>query len=265
MSTILYNTNSSLILKFQKHNLLRQHRESALALPSTSEDKQASKDISIRNIDEDEPFFSDFQKNSDLYLQELCCSVYPTSLHSRICKLNPVIDLPLNAFASLVWKNFVTTWYGTKIRTSDDCLMVQLFDLVQDTLSYMKTVHIEYELFLIEDLPMLLSQHLKAMKQSVSNKDVFQRYCELLSYDGGYYPELFTNYILSSINCESMLQFTFLQALFKDVLIGKVLDKIIEPYYILIVTLKHVKNLIIDMNMRTSGGELRIFKESRLV
>lgn len=224
MSAILYNTNSSLIPKFQKY---RQHRELPGVAKSGSRPGTAS-DV----LDLDLPFESIHDKNSDPYLQELCCSVYPELLHQRVCKLSPAVDLPVHAFMCLIWKNFVTSWYGVKIPTSDDKFMVQLFELVEEIVSRMKKVDFRYESFLTEDLPLLLSQHIRTMRIFLREDDVFRRYCQLTSYEEGYYPQTLTNYILSSVRCESTLQTSFLQALFNNLLLGKVLDKITEPYFV---------------------------------
>lgn len=224
--SILYNTSSSLVPKFQRHNLLRQQRD---ASPASQDDATSGSTA----VGDDVPFESRQEKNSDGYLRELCGSVYPGSLHGRIAKLDPLVDLPLQAFMSLVWQNFISSWYGVKVTTCDDRFMVQLFDVVQSIAARLKLTHLEYESFLADDLPTILSEHVHAMRASIDEDDVYGRYCQLTSYKHGYYPQLLTNCILTSAPGSSTLQLTFLQALFNELLLGRIMDRICEPYFAL--------------------------------
>lgn len=226
MSAILYNTNSSLIPKFQKY---RQHR----GPPDTASPVSPQGNTAVGS-DFDSPFKSVHEKNSDRYLQDLCCSVYPSSLRQRVYKLNAEVDLPVHAFMCLIWKNFVTSWYGTKIPAPDDKFMVQLFEIVDEIVSLSKTLKFSYDSFLTDDLPLLLAQHVRTMRLCLREKDAYTRYCELTSYEQGYYPRTLSHHILSLVRCESSLQMSFLQALFDELLLGKVLDKVTEPYFVIL-------------------------------
>ncbi|QLL31909.1 hypothetical protein HG536_0C00760 [Torulaspora globosa] len=231
MSTILYNASSSLVPKFQRHNVLRQQRDATPGLSSSLHDEGIDRPSS--NGQDDTPFKSGFAKNSDGYLQELCCSVYPTSLHQRIRKLDSMADLPLQALMSLVWQNFVTSWYGVKIPTCDDLFMAQLFDLTQLIAGRLKSTDLECEPFIADDLPSVLSEHIQAMRACVREDDAFYRYCQLTSFEEGYYPQVLTNYVLATVPAGSSLQTTFLQALFNELLMGKIMDRVSEPYFAL--------------------------------
>lgn len=241
MSTILYNTSSSLVPKFQRHNLLRQQRELSPGSTAKSNDEVVNKSTTVKF--DDIPFKSKFEKNSDSYLRELCCSVYPSSLHHKISKLDPSIELPIQAFMSLVWHNFVSTWYGVKIPTCDDRFMIQLFDLVQAIAARLKLTQLNYETFVADDLPSILGQHLQAMSQCIHEDDVYGRYCQLISYKDKYYPQLLTDCILDSISGESTLQATFVQALFNELLMGKIMDRVSEPYFALSAISKACRSL----------------------
>lgn len=224
MSAILYNTNSSLIPKFQRYRQRRGSPDAAspLSRPGASQN----------GPDLDVPFESVHEKNSDAYLQELCCSVYPTSLHRRVRKLNPTNGLPVHAFMCLIWKNFVTSWYNVKIRATDDRFMVQLFELVDEIVLRLKMVDVCYESLLADELPLLLSEHMNAMRLCLRKDNVYKCYCQLTFYEDNYYPQVLSNYLLSSVRCDSSLETTFLQGLLNDLLLGKILDKITEPYYV---------------------------------
>lgn len=230
MSTILYHTSSSLVPKFQRHNLLRQQREVTPGSSGSAHDEGAEGRSSVEG---DTAFKSGLPRNSDGYLQELCCSVYPTSLHQRIRELDSTVDLPLQALMSLVWQNFVTSWYGVKIPTCDDRFLVQLFDLVELIAVRLKSTNLECEPFIADDLPAILSEHLQAMRVCVREDDALHRYCQLTSLEEGYYPQVLTNCVLASVPGGSTLQTTFLQALFNELLMGKIMDRVSEPYFAL--------------------------------
>lgn len=234
---ILYNTSSTLIPKFQRNTLQKQFKESpARSQTSPSGPKlfaRTETDDKIDAISDDVPFQSKSARDSDAYLKELCCSVYPCSLHQRINKLEPTVDLPVNAFVSLILKSFITSWYGVKIPTSDDQFITQLFDIVQDLLSYVRNKEIDYECILADDLPMLLAEHIRAMRQSLKNEDVFTHYTRITMHQDEYYSNVITREFQYYLKSESILQRTFLNSLFNDLLMGKLLDRASEPYFVL--------------------------------
>lgn len=208
--SILYNTNSSLIPKFQRHNLIRSHRtESKL---------------------QDE-FHSDHAKDSDEYLKDLCRANWNRSLHGRINKFDR-LELSVNAFCALIVCNFLG-WYGDKIPTQDVQFPTLIFDLIQDTITYLKKCDIDSESLICDQLALILSQHVRAMRHLVnSDSSTFSDYCNLTLYQNQY-PQLITKRLKSPLDNQSELQSTFLETLISDLLLGKVLDGVLEPYYIL--------------------------------
>lgn len=237
MSAILYNTSSTLIPKFQRNTLQKHFKDSpAHSPPPPSRPKLFTgtkiKD-NIDNLSDDVPFKSKSARDSNAYLKELCCSIYPSSLHQKINKLEPTVDLPVHAFVSLILKSFVTSWYGVKIPTSEDQFVTQLFDIVQHLLSYIRNKEMDYECILADDLPMLLGDHIRAMRQSLKDEDVFAHYCHITMHQDECYPEVLTGEFQLYLKSESMLQRTFLNAFFNDFLMGKLLDRTSEPYFVL--------------------------------
>lgn len=236
MSAILYNTNSSLIPKFQKYDLLKQSKESpntipASKTPSLNDRSDGSREDVLNSADI--PFRSDNFKESDAYLKELCCSIYPVSLHSTINQMTSMTDLKVNAFFGLIFKNFVCSWYGPKIPTSDDQFIIHLFKEVQGLIIFIRTRAIEYESLLADDLPKLLSDHIDAMKRVRNDEDIYKAYCNFTGYESGYYPATITGVVKSGLDNDSQLQSTFLDSLFNSLLFGKIADRIAEPYYLL--------------------------------
>lgn len=208
--SILYNTNSSLIPKFQRHNLIRPHR---------SESKLQNE------------FHSRHIKDSDEYLKDLCRTNWAPSLHRRINKFDQ-LELSINAFCALIVRNFLG-WYGDKIPTQDDQFPTLVFDLIQDTLTHLKKCEIDFESLLCDQLALILSQHVQAMKRLVnSDSSLFLDYCNLTLYHNQY-PQLITKRLKKPLDNQSELQSTLLEAIFDDLLLGKILDRVLEPYYIL--------------------------------
>lgn len=207
---ILYNTNSSLIPKFQRHNLIRPHKI----------------DSKFQN-----EFHSSHPKDSDEYLKDLCRTNWPPSLHGYINKFDRV-ELSVNAFCALIVRNFLG-WYGNKIPTRDNQFPTLIFDLIQDTLTYLKRCEIDFESLICDQLALVLSQHIKAMRQIVgSDSSTFLDYCNLTLYQNQY-PQLITARLKEPLDNQSELQSTFFDALLNDLLLGKVLDRVLDPYYIL--------------------------------
>lgn len=175
-------------------------------------------------------FYSKYEKNSDEYLRELCCMAWPRSLHARIGKMDKT-ELTVNSFTALIVNNFLG-WYGTKIPTSDDEFLTLLFDLIQDVLTHLRNVPIDYECLLADDLPLIVSQHVQAMRRLLEEQHPFEQYCKLILYENAY-PELITRQLKKPLENGSRLQSTFLDALFNDLLFGKIMDRALEPYYVL--------------------------------
>ncbi|AQZ17310.1 YDR179W-A [Zygosaccharomyces parabailii] len=230
--SILYNTNSSLIPKFQRNNL---HRETQY--------------VSRPNV----AFNSKYEKNSDEYLKELCDSVWPKSLRTRIGRMNKM-ELAVNSFAALMVRNFMG-WYGTKIPTSDDQFLILLFDLIQDLTAGLRDMHIDYECLLADELPMILSEHLKVMRRVWKEQNPFEQYCKLTLYQDEY-PQLITRHLKLPLENGSCLQSDFLEALFDDLIWGKVMDRALEPYFIL--------HAITKLSVKTSDKHVHYWSLQKL-
>lgn len=208
--SILYNTNSSLIPKFQRHGLIRSHR------------------VESKRSDE---FHSQHIKDSDEYLRDLCCSNWPSSLHGRIQKFDG-LELSINSFCSLIMRNFLG-WYGVKVPTQDEQFPTLLFDLIQDTITYWKKCEMDFEELLCDQLTVILSNHISAMQKLINGELLcFSDYCNLTLYHG-HYPDVITKRLKKPLDNRSELQSTFLNALLDDLLLGEILDKVLEPYYLL--------------------------------
>ncbi|CAI1830983.1 hypothetical protein SEUBUCD646_0B03020 [Saccharomyces eubayanus] len=238
MPTILYNTNSSLISKYRRSNASKPYK----GLPSKKAHKRLSLPPDIfkeesgytRNCNDDISFQSEFEKDSVGYLQDLCCSVYPSSLHQRIKNLRGSPDLQINAFIALIFKNFIKSWYGVKIPTNDSKFLTELYNLVQNLVKYMKNSQIDYGSLLLDYIPCLVSSHLKALRDCPQDTNlVYEHYCQLTLYDSKRYPGLFIDIIQNKMNTKSLLQRSFLDSFLNELVFGHILDSIIEPYHLL--------------------------------
>lgn len=239
MSAILYNTSSSLVPKFQRHDLLKHSKESSNVQPISRSSTLLSprdRDYHLQQAGEyssNAPFHSNAIKNSTVYLKELCCSIYPDKMNNEIWKIDNSADLACHALFALVLKNFISSWYGTKIPTSDEQFLSQLFLTLQDALLRIKTWKIDYESLIADDIPILLSNHIRSMRKAMMNENVLDRYCELINYPKDYYPMAITHVIKRELENGSLLQASFLDSFFDILLFEKLTDKIIEPYYII--------------------------------
>ncbi|EDO16401.1 hypothetical protein Kpol_1030p9 [Vanderwaltozyma polyspora DSM 70294] len=233
MSTILYNTSSSYLQKYQKSNIYRKQGRANSPLSQRTQEASIEESDIATQLDQ---FASKEKKNSDEYLRELCLSIYPTSIASEIIDLNPHLELKIHAFVSLLIKNFIKSWYGSKIPTHDVQFTVELFNLTKQVIDYFNTSVIDFESLITDDIPLLLSHHIKNISEILKqeNEDgLFKPYCESIHYSENYYPEVITSHLLNLSNSDSMLEYAFLNSLFNDLLFGRVLDNISEPFYIL--------------------------------
>ncbi|CAI4058415.1 Nvj3p SKDI_04G4010 [Saccharomyces kudriavzevii IFO 1802] len=240
MPTILYNSNSSLISKYRRSNaskpykgLLSKKGHTRLSSKSSIDSYGENSDYT-RDSSDDIAFQSEFEKDSVEYLQDLCCSVYPSSLHQRIGTLQLLPDLQINAFIALIFKNFVKSWYGVKIPTNDSKFLTELYNLVQDFIKYIKSSKIDFSNLLLDYIPYLLSSHLRAMGDCFQNIEaVYLQYCQLTLYDRKRYPSVFVDIIQSKLNTKSLLQRSFLDSFLSELVFGHIFDAIVEPFYIL--------------------------------
>ncbi|CCH62595.1 hypothetical protein TBLA_0H03140 [Henningerozyma blattae CBS 6284] len=255
--SILYNTTSKLISKYQKNLPSKNVRlnSDSRQFSNSSNDKNTLNitDHGIINIPDeiiDIPFKSKYPKNSKQYLTELCKSVYPKELHPTINSLDSDVDLAIHAFMSLIVKNYVTYWYGRKIPTEDNEFIIKIFNLIQDIITRgsknfdgnLNITH-KYEALLFDDIPYIISEHFNSMKkckiaiqsQNRNSKSILEMYSQLTCYNSKDYPGKITiliKPILMNDSC-STLQSTFFDSLLDDFLMGRIWCSISHPYYLI--------------------------------
>ncbi|CCF56905.1 hypothetical protein KAFR_0B06090 [Kazachstania africana CBS 2517] len=231
MPNVLYNNNSNLIRRFQRSSLSRQHRL------KVSQKASLKKNAHNNDPEEDIPFESQFGKNSEAYLRELACSIYPSSLHKSICSLSSYPDLQIHVFVALLVKNFINSWYGTKIPAKDDQFHNEIFSIIQRLLGSVRNNNIDFELLLLDDLPYIIANHLMTLqicKTKTTNKQlIYQQYCRINLLDEARYPYTISNVIQDSLNSHSTLQIAFIDSLLNQLLLGRVADSAMEPYYVI--------------------------------
>lgn len=239
MSSILYNTNSRL--------LSRYHRKAKLSTQLKHDEN------------EDEPYTSPYDKDSKDYLVSLCCSAYPQVIHRNIQELSPT-KLSIHAFFALIFKNFVTSWYGTKIPTADAQFMAELFSLIERLLNYLNTKHdTDFASLICDDWAMLLSQHIRIMRKVVSQDLGYAEFNKLCLYDNRY-PRVIVSKITGPLDNGSELQRTFLEALIGDLLLSKVLERIVEPFILMEIIASICNKLLLEVEEKPVSALDRIRK-----
>lgn len=232
MSTILYNTNSSFIQRYQRNNTLRHNKKL-----STNSDGTTSITKTTNGVEDDDPFHSKWPKDSPEYLQELCCAYLPSPLHQRIRNLKISPDLEVISIVALIYKNFISNWYGVKIPTKDSQFATELFNIIERLISYLRKSNIDIKTITLDEFPALLSTHIRALRmidKDVSSPDkIYKEYCQFTLYEEDTYPYVITNLIQISLRNSSLLQGTFIDAILNQLLLGRVFDSISEPYYVL--------------------------------
>lgn len=276
MNTIRYNTNSSLIQRFQKNDhLKREPSKNNSNIPSygyTSFFSQNKTSISISSssssnsnsnntndddddnvkIEQDPPFISSYPKNSTPYLKDLCFSIYSKSIHYQINNLGSFNDgsLEFNALLALIVKNFINYWYGPKIYTDDTEFLERLFELFHNLTNFVstRTKNIDMIRLLLNDIPVILSEHIKVIKRlnihQIGQPFRYKIYCDLSMIENDRYLFIITDLIKSRLFCRSILQDTFLDSLFNQFLFGRILDSCLEPYYFLKILTKMSDKII---------------------
>lgn len=290
MNTIRYNTNSSLIQRFQKNDYLKReppknnnnilsydgiffHNQymkstttatasssssSTGSTGSTSSTSTNDDDVNNTIIEQDPPFTSSYPKNSTPYLKELCFSIYPKSIYYQINDFSSLNDgsLEFNAVLALIVKNFVKYWYGPKICTDDTEFLERLFEIFHNLTKFVttRTKNIDMIRLLLNDIPVILSEHIRVIKQlnthQIHDSSRYKTYCNLSMIENDRYPFVITDLIKDSLSCESVLQNAFLDSLFNQFLFGRILDSCLEPYYFLRMLTKLADKIIED------GGEI---------
>lgn len=221
MSTILYNANSTLVSRFQRK------------IKSAGEIQH--------ELEEDPRFESLFPLDSREYLQELCCSIYTESLMNRINNLSST-KLAMHAFCALLIKNFVKSWYGTKIATSDLELIQELFDLIEQVSNYLTKTIIDWEQLVCDDIPFVLTQHVNIMRHVMEEDLTYEKFLDLYLYEGEY-PNVISDRILEPLVSKSMLQKTFLNELFRSLLFERVVESLMDPSVLMDIITKFAKSI----------------------
>lgn len=273
MSTIRYNTSSNLIQRIQRNGHLNKHTKRVTGsnenLDSTIIDsssindyngmnicsKKGNNGIYIQNystnpsndqlqvelIKQDDPsFISKYEKNTNEYLLDLCNSVFPSTLCDKIrmsAELNNG-SLECLAFLSLIVKNFVSYWYGTKIPSEDRELLEEIFQICNKFILYVQdsTGNINMTSLLLDDIPLLIADHIKVLRTLKTHgieQCTLEDYIKLSLIEQDTYPFVITELIKHHLPCKSTLQNTFLDSLLNQFLFGRILDSSIEPYYFL--------------------------------
>ena len=269
MNTIRYNTNSTLIQRFQRNERFKEeianNRKTATSYENNSSDKQEdthqhnndnndNDNVDNTNgIEQDPAFISSFPKNSIPYLKELCLSIYPKSIHKQINELSSLNDgsLEFHSLLALIVKNFIKHWYGPKIYTDDPELIETLFKIFYNLTTFIRKRNgsIDMIQFLLNDVPVIIYEHIDAVKQLnrhyIIDSARYEMYCNSLMIENDRYPFIITDLIKYNLSCASVLQNTFLDSLFNQFLLGRILDTCCEPYYFLRMLIK-VSDRILD-------------------
>lgn len=254
MSEILYNTNSTFISKFHQ----QQHR--------VTNDAVVHKNGTVTTLADpprDVAFKSQYPKESDDYMKELCQSIYPETLGSRIDSITNTNRLNFHAVVALVVKNFVLNWYGVKISTiecSRDEFLIAIFNAVDETytdISKAISRNVNIEQLILDDIPVVISSHLRTLRELTkcgNNNDLLnvENYCRLnLLQSECYLQECYINLILENfIANESILQKTFLDSILRNLIFGSILESISNTFYILDL----INNIFMKLNDAKSHG-----------
>lgn len=213
MPTILYSSNSKQLSRFQRKTKINAEQ------------------LNTKINTNDAPFISEQNKDSREYLIELCCSVYPTEIHSQIFRC-PDWKLPLHAILVLLLKNFVTSWYGEKIVTSDTELLVHLYELVDDVLDDIHNTNILWEQVICDDLPLFVETQVKIMRRVLQEQLLLDDFYQLQLYKHTY-PHAIAEIIVERFSSGSRLHNAFLRDFFGDFLLDKLTEKIAEPFIVI--------------------------------
>ncbi|AGO13735.1 AaceriAGL135Wp [[Ashbya] aceris (nom. inval.)] len=213
MSNILYNANSRLVSKYQKKYEL------------------ATSSLESGDEGQDEPFRSTHPKDSREYLLELCCEIYPKDLHSRIHMLRDW-SLAIHALLVMFFKNFVKTWYGEKIPSTDDALLSLLFDMCEQTIENIQRSGINWNQILWNELPQILDSHTKVMSQVMAEDLTYAEFEQLYLYQGQY-PGCLVAKVDKLLHNHARLQRAFLSGFMGDLVLGKIVGKAVAPYILI--------------------------------
>lgn len=235
MSEILYNTNSTFISKF--------HQQQQKITSDIVVQKKNARTPS-EGPPKDIPFRSQFPKETDEYLKDLCKSIYPETLRPRIDSITTSSRLNFHALVALVVKSFVLSWYGVKITTIDyskDEFLTSIFNVADETyLSLCEAIETRanMEQFILEQLPLVISSHLRILRE-LSRNDCellnIENYCKLNCIpSGSYLQDCYSNLILKNFTPnKSIVQETFLDSILQNLVFGSILESISNTFYIL--------------------------------
>ncbi|SCU81832.1 LADA_0C01332g1_1 [Lachancea dasiensis] len=225
MSTILYNANSSLVPRFQRKVKLKND-------PIAAQVGGAS-------------FESSHAKNSPEYLRELAQSVYPDPLRSRITQMD-YHRLTVHAFFALVFKNFVSSWFGPKIPSTNQDFLTDLFSAVDQLIDHFENHSFDWERLVLDDIPFVIIRHFQVFKEGSNS---FARDPAFLNA---------SSFICSLANSESKLEATLLKSLYENLICGKILNSIANPDLVLEV----LNKLLTSVNQRSQSSPVNVKRKT---
>lgn len=234
MSAILYNANSSLVSRYQRKEKSRGETD-----PSQSENDK---------------FQSRYEKDSPEYLRDLCRSVYPKQVHNQIDKLEDA-SLAAHSFFALVFQNFVSSWFGTKIPSSDPEFLIELYRVIELLTTHFKNYEFDWEKLILDDLPVVISHHVKTAREVGYDSAKYDTMCKLSKYSSYDRFEI-SDYISSLLGGESKLQDTFVWSLYGGLLCGKVLHGIAAPSLILEIINNASQTLLAKVELQSTRREV---------
>ncbi|CDO94039.1 unnamed protein product [Kluyveromyces dobzhanskii CBS 2104] len=213
MPTILYSSNSKQLSRFQRKT------------------KNTYEQSNFRANTHDIPFSSKKDKDSNEYLLELCCSIYPLELHTQIHKC-PDWKLPFHAIVVLLLKNFICSWYGGKIVTTNTEFLVSIYQLFDGVIDDIHSQEILWEQILCDDLPAFIETQVKILRRVQQENLSLDDFYQLQLYKHTY-PDSIADVLVQKFRCDSRLHQAFLQDFVGDFLLDKLIDKLAEPFVVI--------------------------------
>ncbi|SCV04692.1 LAMI_0H18316g1_1 [Lachancea mirantina] len=221
MCDILYNPNSRVISKYQRK------------LKPTAADTV---------LDLDVQFVSPHPRNSPPYLRDLIKSIYPAELCARIEKQTES-TLAFHALCALILKNYVSSWYGPKIATTDAELMESVYNFLCFIQESSRKAEIDWQHFLLDDVPYLMVLHSEAFYLAMLTNGGYHEFMQM-NRNSGLNSGKLTSALLSSLEEGSRLEYFFLLALFQQLILGRLLESALEPAVLLQFTINSTQKVI---------------------
>jgi len=203
--------------------------------------------------------FKKFEKDTPEYLQKLIKKIlYPNSPVSDIKDALPAltsstnVDLQLYSLVGLLFKSFIHRWY-CKL-TDDQEFIDEIIQIISHLTRSLETRirSVDLTLLLLDDLPLVLDDHLKAYRKIHSElgstflpNDTMDKAIDHISQhfalgkekssEGDYLKILSKNamkYLLPGEDLNSTLVHEFVKSLLSDLLLRNIIEKLTQPYQI---------------------------------